>query len=1035
MLNAGRRPILRGNDDYRSSIQDLPSRAYTTPVPTPNPVTPVSAKSTTNYDNSSPTIHASGSNTIRRQAAARRERGQFLRGGSAESALGGPVGRSLVGEGLRAAGLSRRVGVGTWRDRERTVNTTISELDSNKPRPMRTSDSPDVFTRGGWDPEESPAGRHRRSVFDAPESASSSRTLPPRASTSMADYTSRSHPFRTSMSTVHQHSDSGDDQGGGGEDGDGGEGGVDGETDGRIARARKDAHGALTSREVSLSRREQILLERERELNRRKREIDRAGSVLGRYHNNTSTSITATPLPSPASVPAPLRDRYLGSFGTGSRQTPGHSHQPSQASNHSHNSNTQSEHAKLLVDSLSMFESQIVKLIPALGTAGTNHADMLTRNAQTLVVNAERLNTMLRVGNGRALDAQIEAEVEGDYAPPHYPSAFGSRDPLLTSLVDIWRKVGADYREGLRVSDDLIRAATGLLLGVGRVMKEYVYLQQSSEIGSTHGGTPRGSPAVLGKRISLGDEDARLGSVSPETKESRRSWEAGTTSSASGGGGAAVGGGSSNASVSTGTGSGGSNSVAAGSREEALRRLAGIRPDSPLARASPAFRAVRELDRLETASPALGTASASGGGMLGLPKVNIPGARRLFAPSQQREMALVNDHYQQSNSNDYYDPSPTPAARISRILSDRILGSGGRGEMGVPVISTQQEYQHTPLQQVHEMTPLERSRTLTSSRGGQVYETPLRRNLTLASGHGDGVDDKASPSIIARDHDERRRISIASATSATTIRGVNSTGSNVSSAISSHNPGPSTLPTPSGATTVVTPDDGISDFTSPKLTGMSVGPRIARTESISSQRGGELSASASTAMYSTSTKPTFSRPEGVPGLQQQLDGYRKRAAAVNTAVEMDGSVSRDGSANGSTSEKGRISMMTHESKRDGDGEGERERETTRKTMGVVSGSSTSMPSRNGVRVSVGGSSGVGGASPPPGEFGEMEPRDVGSATISTGITGNGNGRRLVDLTMNAVSRNAASRNAAATVGGVARRERRTVADIWPKSRG
>lgn len=132
--------------------------------------------------------------------------------------------------------------------------------------------------------------------------------------------------------------------------------------------------------------------------------------------------------------------------------------------------------------------------------------------------------------------------------------------------------------------------------------------------------------------------------------------------------------------------------------------------------------------------------------------------------------------------------------------------------------------------------------------------------------------------------------------------------------------------------------------------------------------------------------------------------------------------------------------MTHESNRDGDGEGERERETTRKTMGVVSGSSTSMPSRNGVRVSVGGSSGVGGGEAPPGEFGEMEPRDVGSATISTGITGNGNGRRLVDLTMNAVSRNAASRNAAsrnaaATVGGVARRERRTVADIWPKSRG
>jgi len=133
---------------------------------------------------------------------------------------------------------------------------------------------------------------------------------------------------------------------------------------------------------------------------------------------------------------------------------------------------------------------------------------------------------------------------------------------------------------------------------------------------------------------------------------------------------------------------------------------------------------------------------------------------------------------------------------------------------------------------------------------------------------------------------------------------------------------------------------------------------------------------------------------------------------------MDGSMSGDGSANGNANGKERISLSAHE----------RERGITRKLMGVVYGSSTSMPLRNEVRVLVGGSHDV--ISGEAGEFGEMEPRGVSSATISTGVTGNGNGRRLIDSSVSATSR-----NTTATVGGVMRKERRTVADIWPKSRG
>ena len=194
---------------------------------------------------------------------------------------------------------------------------------------------------------------------------------------------------------------------------------------------------------------------------------------------------------------------------------------------------------------------------------------------------------------------------------------------------------------------------------------------------------------------------------------------------------------------------------------------------------------------------------------------------------------------------------------------------------------------------------------------------------------------------------------------------------------------------------------------------MSMETQNARTENMvtgTSQRGG--------AMFLTSMRPTFSRPDGGSELQRQLQGYRHTTVVPSAMVEMDVSMSGDGSVNGSANGQERISLSAHE----------RERGATRKLMGVVNGSSTSMPLRNGVRVPVGGSHGI--TSDEAGEFGEMEPRGVSSATISTGVTGNGDRRRLIDS-----SASATSRNTAATVGGVMRKERRTVADIWPKSRG
>ncbi|KAJ7705003.1 hypothetical protein B0H17DRAFT_698449 [Mycena rosella] len=149
------------------------------------------------------------------------------------------------------------------------------------------------------------------------------------------------------------------------------------------------------------------------------------------------------------------------------------------------------EHTKLMGDSLAMFEAQLARVG---GGVGGGAAD-LARSAQALVGAAERLNAILRAGTGRALEEQIDAEVSGV-----------DSGAAAVELAEVWRRVGGEYREGLRVSDELVRGVTGFLLGVGRVVRDF--------------GDGRGS------------EEGR-GSVSPEagrdgrrSAESRRSWEA-----------------------------------------------------------------------------------------------------------------------------------------------------------------------------------------------------------------------------------------------------------------------------------------------------------------------------------------------------------------------------------------------------------------------------------------------------------------------------------------------------------------------------
>ncbi|KAJ7806760.1 hypothetical protein B0H14DRAFT_2875163 [Mycena olivaceomarginata] len=76
---------------------------------------------------------------------------------------------------------------------------------------------------------------------------------------------------------------------------------------------------------------------------------------------------------------------------------------------------------------------------------------------------AERLNAILRAGTARALEEQIDAEVSGVDRDGE-GGGGGAQD-----LAEVWRRVRGEYREGLRVSDELVRVVTGFLLGVGKM--------------------------------------------------------------------------------------------------------------------------------------------------------------------------------------------------------------------------------------------------------------------------------------------------------------------------------------------------------------------------------------------------------------------------------------------------------------------------------------------------------------------------------------------------------------------------------------
>ena len=156
------------------------------------------------------------------------------------------------------------------------------------------------------------------------------------------------------------------------------------------------------------------------------------------------------------------------------------------------------EHGKLMMDSLSIFESHLSRL-PPNGHTTTNTIPELFKAAQTIVQATEKLNVCLRNGTNRALEEQISAEVSGELGEGN------------SELSEYWRTVGSDFRECLRASDDLVRNMTGFLLGVGKVLRE----TNASNVGT---------PSQHLRSMSLDDDvTARLNSEGAPTSGGRSS--------------------------------------------------------------------------------------------------------------------------------------------------------------------------------------------------------------------------------------------------------------------------------------------------------------------------------------------------------------------------------------------------------------------------------------------------------------------------------------------------------------------------------
>ncbi|KAI5981726.1 hypothetical protein EDD15DRAFT_2523172 [Pisolithus albus] len=314
---------------------------------------------------------------------------------------------------------------------------------------------------------------------------------------------------------------------------------------------------------------------------------------------------------------------------------------------HQRGTSQQAEHARLLSESLTMLLATLSKL-PIQTGVGRD----LGYQAETIVRASERLNGLLRAGTTHAVQRQIAIEVDEDVDPSREGRESGG------DMAKLWRDVGADFREGLRESDEVVRTLTGFILGVGKVLKEMASIASASIPGGggSAASATNGTGSACGSTASIGEGKEHLRSVSLDHHDIVRRYVRTPDS-----------------------GSGGARLVD-GRRSVESRRSwdpTGVSEYEPPSSRPPSS-AMRERERdgggsdLERRGVPRAPASASSSSALGStssPGLELPSTtRRLMTPREIREQQSVSLARTPGMgvgnlSSTNYEPLPTPASR------------------------------------------------------------------------------------------------------------------------------------------------------------------------------------------------------------------------------------------------------------------------------------------------------------------------------------------------------------------------------------
>ena len=304
------------------------------------------------------------------------------------------------------------------------------------------------------------------------------------------------------------------------------------------------------------------------------------------------------------------------------------------------------EHLRLMDESLTMFEGLLSRL-PPMGDTSTATVPEVFRNAQAVVRFSEQVNGMLRAGTNRALERLIDSEV----------SDVSSANEV--DMVALWKDVGGDFRDMLRVSDELVRTTTGFLLGVGKVLRE------SATVGATVGA----GSSLQHLRGASEDLSRRSGA------DSRSSTSAGTGTGSGRGSGSADGFSGRRSAESRRSWDPARVERVERDKSDLLRRassridvgaLSGQRASSSMLLRERELPVRERTVDLEDCSPSQAPPTSS--------------TRRLYTPGLQRESNpasakpdLVTIESQRSlHIEDDYDPSPTPAPRPRQSLDESV---------------------------------------------------------------------------------------------------------------------------------------------------------------------------------------------------------------------------------------------------------------------------------------------------------------------------------------------------------------------------